>query len=357
MAIAYVSAQSCNGQNGSNISATFTITGGTAVSNGNTICVMASGIPQSGGTVFDWSISDNAGNTYTAEEEGADGGGGGYAGYICLSASGSPTQFTLTSSAGSIQWATLLVDVFSGVSNTAPGIGSNSQDGPGTGTDAITTVNTASSSAGVLWCGMAAWAGGGAAGTGFTLLQKNETTFLEIYSEYQTGFAGGPTIATWTNSTNGGTSGDYFDTIAFGLVPAGSGTTLSPPSASWDWVGNAPKLNAQLLAVQKAWHWQGNAPELNSVLLTVQKAWAWAAHAPTLNFTLKTVQKAWAWAGNAPTLVFQTLIQPPKAMWSWVARAAILSGGNIPARIKAAYNVMMPTIWGVLRGETRDPMY
>lgn len=233
MAIAYVSAQSCNGQNGSTVGATFTITGGTAVANGNTICVMASGIPQSGGTVFDWSISDNASggsNTYSAEVEGADGGGGGYACFICGSSSGSPTQFTLTTSAGSIQWATILVDVFSGVDTGAGyGVGSNTQDGPGSGADAITTANTVSSSAGVLWCGLAAWNPGATPGTGFTLLQSNETTFLEIYSEYQTGFAGGSTIATWTNVANGGTSGVYFDTVALGLVPAASPVFVPPP--------------------------------------------------------------------------------------------------------------------------------
>lgn len=218
--IQYVAAQSTNGQNGSNTTTAYTITG-SAVSNGNTICVMGSGTPQNGGVVGNWTITDNASNTYSAKVLATDGGGAGYVGFVCLSSSGNPTQFTLTDTGGGgFQWGSILVDVFSGVkSASAVGVGSNNQDGPGTGANAITTVSSSTSNAnGVLWSGMAAWAAGATPGTGFTALQSNAGSFMEIYSEYRKGFNGGPTVATWTNSTNGGTSGDYYDTIAFGLI-------------------------------------------------------------------------------------------------------------------------------------------
>lgn len=153
-------------------------------------------------------------------------------------------------------------------------------------------------------------------------------------------------------------------------LPAASNTTLSPPKASWNWKGNTPALNYSLATVQKDWVWQANTPKVNHSLAAAQKDWVWAPNAPKINGVVVTVQKAWDWVANAPAVArglvttskswvwnpqapsftYAFLFQPPKAMWSWVARAAVLSGGNIPGKVKEAFNVMRPIVWGVVRG-------
>lgn len=285
--------------------------------------------------------------------------------------------------------------------------------GPGTGANAISSGNFSPATSGDLIWGYTAnegSTGGDAAGTGFT---QGRTDSASYTSEYKLSGVTGSQAVTFTNSTHGGDAGNIWLTSGMALKAAVP-TTLSPPQKQWAWVpnapafsssiqtvqkrwawvGNAPVLGSALTAAQKAWQWVANAPSVshNSTVQTVQKQWAWVGNAPAINHALQTVLKQWAWVGNAPTLltgstitaaqkawawvanapriltgttlqtvqkqwvwakntpVFSTMINPPKAMWAWVARAPILSGGNIPHKVKEAFNVIRPVVWGVVRG-------
>lgn len=335
MAVAYVSAQSGMGtQTGT--SSSFSITLPAAVSVGSAICVFAGGAPSSG-SASTWSIADNgSGNTYNSVANQVDVDAFGSAGWYAVNVQGSPTQLTLTTSSGTIQFGAILGLVFTGVSNVSPldGHAINSQTPPGTGANAITSGSFSPATSGDLIVGFTidvASLGGDTAGTGFTLAINDNSSY---FTEYKLSGASGAQATTFTNATNGGNASGLWDTIGFALKAAVP-TTLSPP--------------------QKQWQWVGNTPVFSSAIQTAQKQWAWAAHIPTLNKTLVNMQKAWAWVGNVPTLTFTTIINPPKAIWAWVARAAILSGGNIPHKVKEAFNVMRPILWGVIRGTLTWP--
>lgn len=331
MTVSYVSAQSCKDNFGAGPFSSCTVTG-SAVSNGNTICVFAAGISnESGGEPFNWTITDNASNTYSGEGKTVDANGMGYIWYYCASSSGSPTQFTLNGGGDSIQYASIIVDVFSGVSASSLGVGNNSQFNPGAGTDAITcTPETSISNGALVWCVCLVDfnnAPSVVAGTGFTAGQSATGNYPYLYSEYKIGSGYTSPAATFTDATEGASGNNYYSTGSLEFLATSSGTTFTFGPQDWDWQGNAPTVSMSFLFANKAWHWAANAPTISSAFTFANKAWHWVDNGFSLTFTT--------------SLAFQ------KA-WAWTARRAIFSGGNFPS-VKG-WNVIRPVIWGALRG-------
>jgi hypothetical protein len=220
VAIAYVSAQSCHGQQGGVTADTFSITG-SAITAGSTLCVLTTASALVSSVPANWVFSDNAGNSYAPQVRGTDAGGAGYVVFTCLSSIGAPTQFTIADSLSeNFQWMTPMVDVFTGVSALTFGT-SNSQGSPGTGTDVITTGSFTPPRAGcTIWCGLSQWTDTSVHGTGFTTAQDSGAAFVDALTEYKMNASGAAQAATFTDATNGGSN--FFNTIAISLTPAAS---------------------------------------------------------------------------------------------------------------------------------------
>lgn len=232
--VAYVSAQSCSAaQNSGTTISSWSATAGTATSDGNLICVFAAGISLTNGNPFSWTITDNASNTYNAEGKTSDANGMSYVWFYCGSSSGSPTQFTLNGGGDTFEFASILVDPFSGVNGGAGhGVGNgNSQFNPGTGTDAITCpAETTLTGGGLIWAVCMVddnTSPNVTPGTGFTAAQS-VPGFPVLYSEY----AIGPTntsAATFTDATEGATGNNYYSTGSLEFAAAASSIYLPRP--------------------------------------------------------------------------------------------------------------------------------
>lgn len=222
--VQYVPGQSGMTVPGGSGLSSITLTLPAAVSAGSAICIGAAGAPSSG-TAVNWTVTDNASNTYTRVDTVIDPTGLFEAAiFYGVNIQGSPTQLTLHSVSGTFSFPALLADVFTGVATSSPldGEQNNVQGppGPGTGTNAITSGSFSPAILGDLIWGFTvdeASFGGDTVGTGFTLGQTDGASY---YSEYNLSGATGPQAVTFTNAAHGGATGGIWITSGMALKAA-----------------------------------------------------------------------------------------------------------------------------------------
>jgi hypothetical protein len=190
---------------------------------GDVIVVIS--VTTSGGGTPTMTVADGHSGVWTTTTVNGTLNGAGYYTSIayCLSAPAGVTTLTVTFNGGTPGNCDMAATCYSGLN--APSfigiVADNYQNAPGTGTNAIVSTSFNVGITPALFVGITtngSGNGGATAGTGFTL-RVNNATSLAISTEDVNAEVTGSQIATFTNTTHGGT--DQFDTyaIAFADTP------------------------------------------------------------------------------------------------------------------------------------------
>lgn len=190
--------------NGGTSSDTIQVTLSNPVGSGNLVCIAVA----SAGQKDDITITDDKGNTYAARANVATSGDFRFATFSKLNLTNGPVTFTATFS-DSRQYASILVDEFSGAETTAS-LDKNAmqaQAGMGTGANAVTSGSQTTTADGELIWGATVDVDsfGVSAGSGFTQAQYRDSTYM---TEYRVQTTAGSVAATFTAAN----SSSYFIT-------------------------------------------------------------------------------------------------------------------------------------------------
>ncbi|MBK8772458.1 MAG: hypothetical protein IPM06_18830 [Rhizobiales bacterium] len=181
-----------------------------------------------GGNITDLLLVDNQSNSYTSSIVTTYDATNGQTAFRFYkeNVTNAPTIFTLSRSGGNFNYAELTVEEFSGVATSAALTGTpafNTQNSPGTGTDAITSTNTTPAVNGCLIYGFTQNDGGStlaSAGTGYTSGVSNATAACR--SEYKIQATAAAVAATFTVAAN---ESHITGVMAFKPASGGSATT------------------------------------------------------------------------------------------------------------------------------------